>query len=135
MYFTCGQSFSGEFWLSRKHGICFERQDCMGPGSTQQKERLVPVLPASISSLHFPCFNTCDQPDRNQSMCKRKKNVTMEPRNTACREEAVGIKCEERKALGSKQISWKMGRRARVYWVSVYEPLLCSAQTTPFSEH
>lgn len=90
----------------------------------------------ALPLLHVPCFNnTGDQPDRNQGVWKRKKTVPTEPRNTRGREKAAGIKCEVGKALGSNQISWKMGRRATVAWVGIYDPLLCSAQTTAFSEH
>lgn len=90
----------------------------------------------ALPLLHCPHFsNTCDQYDRNRGVWKSKKTLTMEARNTTCRKEAAGIKCGEGKALGSKQISWKIERRATVAWVGTYETLLCPAQTAPFSEH
>lgn len=50
-------------------------------------------------------------------------------------EAADDRKCEEGKALGRQQISWKMGKRARVAWTGIYEPVLCPAQEAQFSEH
>lgn len=50
-------------------------------------------------------------------------------------EAADDRKCEEGKALGRQQISWKMGKRATVAWTGIYEPVLCPAQEAQFSEH
>lgn len=134
--------FRGGFWLywAQQQGrlLVWKAKLCQLWAHGDCQRARSPLSLWALPLLHFSRFNnTYYQAGRNRGVWKRKK-TGIKLRNTIWgkrgEEAADDRKCEEGKALGSEQISWKMGKRATVAWTGIYEPVLCPAQEAQFSE-